>query len=74
MQDDRALRFSEDPPGDNAAINGGFFALHPAVPDRIAGGRERANLRPSSDGWAKRNPQQSPVGAIRGGFRCGMTT
>jgi glucose-1-phosphate cytidylyltransferase len=29
--------FVEKPPGDNAFINGGFFVLHPAVLDRIAG-------------------------------------
>ena len=37
LQDDRVVRFSEKPPGDNALINGGFFVLHPDVLERIAG-------------------------------------
>jgi glucose-1-phosphate cytidylyltransferase len=37
MDGARVLRFTEKPPGDNAFINGGFFVLHPAVLDRIAG-------------------------------------
>ncbi len=36
MQGDSVQRFIEKPPGDNAWINGGFFALEPSVIDRIA--------------------------------------
>lgn len=34
---DAVTSFTEKPPGDNAIINGGFFVLHPAVIERIAG-------------------------------------
>ncbi len=37
LDDDTVTRFTEKPPGDNAVVNGGFFVLHPAVIDRIAG-------------------------------------
>ncbi|MGE0417908.1 MAG: glucose-1-phosphate cytidylyltransferase [Acetobacteraceae bacterium] len=37
LDDDTVTRFTEKPPGDNALVNGGFFVLHPAVLDRIAG-------------------------------------
>ena len=35
--DERVLRFTEKPPGDNSLINGGFFVLEPGVLDRIEG-------------------------------------
>ena len=37
LQSDKVQRFIEKPPGDNAWINGGFFALEPSVLDRIEG-------------------------------------
>lgn len=37
LQGDQVQRFIEKPPGDNAWINGGFFALEPSVLDRIEG-------------------------------------
>ena len=37
IEGERVQRFTEKPPGDNAFISGGFFVLHPAVLDRIAG-------------------------------------
>jgi glucose-1-phosphate cytidylyltransferase len=37
LDGDRVASFTEKPPGDNAFINGGFFVLHPAVLDRVAG-------------------------------------
>ncbi|HEY4343376.1 MAG TPA: glucose-1-phosphate cytidylyltransferase [Parvibaculum sp.] len=37
MDGDSVQRFIEKPPGDNAWINGGFFALQPSVLDRIDG-------------------------------------
>ena len=37
LDGDKVQRFIEKPPGDNAWINGGFFALEPSVLDRIAG-------------------------------------
>jgi glucose-1-phosphate cytidylyltransferase len=37
LDNDCVTRFNEKPPGDNALINGGFFVLHPAVLERIAG-------------------------------------
>jgi len=37
LEGDQVRRFIEKPPGDNAWINGGFFALEPSVLDRIAG-------------------------------------
>jgi glucose-1-phosphate cytidylyltransferase len=33
----RVRAFTEKPPGDGGTINGGFFVLHPAVLERIAG-------------------------------------
>ena len=36
LEGDIVGRFIEKPPGDNAWINGGFFALEPSVLDRIA--------------------------------------
>ena len=37
LEGDQVRRFIEKPPGDNAWINGGFFALEPSVLDRIDG-------------------------------------
>jgi len=37
LDGDRVARFTEKPPGDQAFVNGGFFVLHAAVLDRIAG-------------------------------------
>ncbi len=37
LEGDTVQRFIEKPPGDNAWINGGFFALEPSVLDRIEG-------------------------------------
>ena len=39
-------RFIEKPPGDNAWINGGFFALEPSVLDRIEGDRTPFEAEP----------------------------
>ena len=46
LEGDAVASFMEKPPGDHAFINGGFFVLHPAVIERIAGDDTPWELEP----------------------------
>lgn len=46
LEGNQVRRFIEKPPGDNAWINGGFFALQPEVLDRIEGDKTPFEAEP----------------------------
>ena len=46
LEGNQVRRFIEKPPGDNAWINGGFFALQPDVLDRIEGDKTPFEAEP----------------------------
>lgn len=46
LEGNQVRRFIEKPPGDNAWINGGFFALEPSVLDRIEGDKTPFEAEP----------------------------